>query len=82
MGYYKRLMIEAMQPKEEPPMEVLGWVPVKARLPEEGVDVLVMTKYGMHVASLGEDGLWNASHGDSWEFPNPTYWMPLPEPPG
>ena len=52
MGYYKRLMIEAMQPKEEPPMEVLlprghgmtitpqPWIPVSERLPEEGVEVL------------------------------------------
>jgi hypothetical protein len=61
--------------------QVQQWIPVEERLPEEDVDVLVMTKYGMHVASLDEDGLWNASHGDSWEFPNPTYWMPLPEPP-
>ena len=48
MGYYKRLMIEAMQPKEEPPMEVLlpkgykmtitpqPWIPVREQLPEEG----------------------------------------------
>ena len=57
------------------------WIPVGKRLPEEDVDVLVMTKYGMHVASLDEDGLWNASHGDSWEFPNPSHWQPLPEPP-
>ena len=27
-GILQRLMIEAMQPKEEPPMEVLGWIPV------------------------------------------------------
>ena len=58
-----------------------AWIPVSERLPEEDVDVLAMTKYGMHVASLDEDGLWNASHGDSWEFPNPSHWMPLPEPP-
>lgn len=57
------------------------WIPVGERLPEEDVDVLVMTHYGMHVADLGEDGLWNASHGDSWQFPEPTHWMPLPEPP-
>jgi hypothetical protein len=57
------------------------WIPVSERLPEEDVDVLVMTNYGMHVADLDEDGLWNASHGDSWQFPEPTHWMPLPEPP-
>ena len=57
------------------------WIPVSERLPEEDVDVLVITNYGMHVADLDEDGLWNASHGDSWEFPDPTHWMPLPEPP-
>ena len=57
------------------------WIPVSERLPEEDVDVLVMTNYGMHVADLDEDGTWNASHGDSWQFPEPTHWMPLPEPP-
>jgi hypothetical protein len=57
------------------------WVPVGERLPQEGVDVLVMTHYGMHVADLDEYGTWNASHGDSWQFPLPTHWMPLPEPP-
>jgi hypothetical protein len=57
------------------------WIPVSERLPEEDVDVLVMTHYGMHVADLDEDGMWNASHGDSWQFPLPTHWMPLPEPP-
>jgi hypothetical protein len=57
------------------------WIPVSERLPEEDVDVLVMTNYGMHVADIDEYGLWNASHGDSWEFPEPTHWMPLPEPP-
>lgn len=57
------------------------WIPVGERLPEEDVDVLVMTHYGMHVADLDEDGVWNASHGDSWQFPSPTHWMQLPEPP-
>jgi hypothetical protein len=58
-----------------------SWIPVSERLPEEDVDVLVMTGYGMHVADLDEYGTWNASHGDSWQFPEPTHWMPLPEPP-
>ena len=57
------------------------WVSVSDLLPEEDVDVLVMTNYGMHVADLDEDGLWNASHGDSWQFPEPTHWMLLPVPP-
>jgi len=58
-----------------------AWIPVSERLPEEDVDVLVMTNYGMHVADLDEYGTWNASHGDSWQFPKPSHWMPLPEPP-
>ena len=57
------------------------WISVEERLPEEDVNVLVRTKHGMHVAGLDEDGLWNASHGDSWQFPEPTHWMPLPSPP-
>ena len=61
--------------------KILRWIPVSERLPEEDVDVLVMTTHGMHVAGLDEYGAWNASHGDSWQFPEPTHWMPLPEPP-
>jgi hypothetical protein len=63
------------------------WIPVSERLPEEDEDVLVMTAEGkfasggMHVASLDEDGVWYPSHGDGWEFPDVTHWMPLPEPP-
>jgi hypothetical protein len=61
--------------------KILRWISVSERLPEEDVDVLVMTKHGMHVADLDEYGTWNASHGDSWQFPKPSHWMPLPEPP-
>lgn len=52
MGYYKRLMIEAMQPKEEPPMEVLGWIPVEERLPKEYETVLVATDGGVAAAEI------------------------------
>jgi hypothetical protein len=61
-----------------------GWIPVSERMPEEDEDVLVFTKDSqpeMHVASLDEDGIWYPSHGDGWEFPDVTHWMPLPEPP-
>ena len=83
MGYYKRLMIEAMEPKEEPPMEVLGWIPVKARLPEDGVWVLWFNKsWSCQLVVAKRDGesldwggdLCGTLHGF-------THWMPLPEPP-
>ena len=68
-------------------MAGMEWISVNERLPEEDEDVLVMTAEGkfasggMHVASLDEDGVWYPSHGDGWEFPDVTHWMPLPEPP-
>ena len=81
VGYYKRLMIEAMQPKEEPPMEVLGWVPVKARVPDEDKEQFL-------VASGDYIGVawWHAEpqkfiHEDIDNAWTPTHWMPLPEPP-
>jgi hypothetical protein len=68
-------------------MAGMEWISVNDRLPEEDEDVLVMTAEGkfasggMHVASLDEDGVWYPSHGDGWEFPDVTHWMPLPKPP-
>jgi hypothetical protein len=85
MGYVKDRWIEAMQPT--PQEWERRWIAVSERLPEEDEDVLVMTAEGkfasggMHVASLDEDGVWYPSHGDGWEFPDVTHWMPLPEPP-
>ena len=82
VGYYKRLMIEAMQPKEEPPMEVLGWVPVAARLPEPDVDVLVHFAIGgFEIGCIeGLSGHWLCARDVCSD--EATHWMPLPEPPG
>ena len=83
MGYYKRLMIEAMQPKEEPPMEVLGWVPVAARLPDDGVWVLWFNKsWNCQLVVAKRDGESLDWGGDLCHaLSGFTHWMPLPETP-
>lgn len=83
MGYYKRLMIEAMQPKEEPPMEVLGWIPVEERLPEDGQSVIACFEGGGMTRQVGEAtfdkrGGWFSTERGAW---GASHWMPLPEPP-
>lgn len=66
----------------------LRWIPVTDRLPETGVDVLVMFPQNMAVASR-DMGEWVVNSGDGWctdvnlsdDEKEPTHWMPLPEPP-
>jgi len=58
--------------------KVPRWIPVSERLPEQREDVLVFTQYGTHVAARNEYGEWYPSHGDGWQFPEPTHWMPMP----
>lgn len=88
MGYVKRREIESLEPREEPPMDVLGWVPVSERLPEEGVVVLAYlpkqadVESGVYAAMLSKlqtlKGTFSTSFGFGFEA---THWMPLPEPP-
>ena len=89
MGLLKRRIIEAMEPKEEPPMTApLGWIAVTERLPEDGEDVLVRIRYGHKFVCavayrVSGNDCWTISVGDFFDFPNEqaTHWMPLPEPP-
>jgi hypothetical protein len=55
------------------------WIPVDERLPELGVDVLVLQRSGeCEVAwRRGHDGNWSA-YSALGEI---THWMPLPKPP-
>ena len=56
------------------------WIPVKERLPEEGVSVAVIEPPHSNVTGAmfcGEAG-WR---GDCDRFIAVTHWMPLPEPP-
>ena len=83
MGYVKRREIEALEPREEPPMEVLGWVPVSERLPEMGARVMVGHAVDGWVG-IGErvlTGTYLHWEDDGEDLHDPTHWMPLPEPP-
>lgn len=83
MGYVKRMEIEALEPREEPPMEVLGWIPVNERLPESGETVLVWHHGEVQMAWLNHftNGVAYFVRDTHYNF-EPTHWMPLPEPPG
>ena len=80
MGHVKRREIEALEPREEPPMEVLGWIPVSERLPEVDENVLASAAGEVGIAHRYVDGwYWDV---DEWHKPfTPTHWQPLPSPP-
>ena len=86
MGTLKRRIIEAKEPKEEPPMDVRGWIPVSERLPEKGVPVIGWFPGATQSfeCSLNEhDGVW-CDYGTGiylYENERPTHWMPFPDGP-
>lgn len=51
------------------------WIPVKERLPDDGVQVLACTKHGKPFPAHCRDGKWRVSHSVII-----THWMPLPTP--
>jgi Protein of unknown function (DUF551) len=57
------------------------WIPVGEQMPNQDQCVLTYTDFGMHVASVNEYQQWGPNHGDGWDFPTVTHWMPLPPPP-
>ena len=81
---------------DQNPKIVMKWVSVQDKLPEEMLDVLILTKEGYinlaHYANeyLPED-CWkhffpinedpDDNFGHSYYVRNITHWMPLPEPP-
>lgn len=63
---------------------VQKWIPVTERLPEEWVDVLVLSRYGFCEVAvyLGIPGKWRITwNHDLFEVDSITHWMLLPEPP-
>ena len=79
MGYVKRREIESLEPREEPPTEVLGWVPVLDKWPLVDEWVLVSRLGGRLVCEAQHKGKGTFMRGESEV--HPTHWMPLPEPP-
>lgn len=64
--------------------KMIGWISVKDRLPEVGVSVLALDRYGnihnRYMYRCGDGGAeWTAEHLVSRK--DITHWMPLPEPP-
>ena len=85
MGSLKRCIIEDMEPKAEPPMEVLGWISVGERLPEDDQHVVAwdsQNKIAVVAYRFGESS-WCMNAGDEYGFDAHavTHWMPLPGPP-
>ncbi len=69
---------------EQGKQDAMKWIPVTERLPEEWVDVLVLSKYGFCEVAvyLGIKGKWRITwNHDLFEVDSVTHWMPLPEPP-
>ena len=63
-------------------LEAAGWISVKDRLPEVGVDVLTASKAGyesFYMVDCIVNGDWWLQAGE--EVLPVTHWMPLPEPP-
>ena len=82
MGYVKRREIEALEPREEPPMEVLGWIPVSERLPVDIPHGYCLVTDGTNVGTAHWSNSGNCfDHCSDRDYWKPTHWMPLPEPP-
>jgi hypothetical protein len=61
-------------------MDVLGWVPVIARLPEPGRDVLVSDCLRCGVAQFAWGKTYDVTRQEWYGTAIvPMYWMPLPE---
>lgn len=92
MSTLKRREIEAMEPKEEPPIDVLGWISVDERLPDlvnskdaryvtkerYSDPVLVFDGSEVHVGTYGDVEGWLSGYET---LDSVTHWMPLPAPP-
>lgn len=62
---------------------VFGWISVKDRLPEKGVEVLVWSWHTKltRVWTLDEGGVWEDEYGYLQDFEDVTHWMPIPPTP-
>ena len=61
---------------------VQNWIPVTERLPEPGVWVLGVDKYGIEISVLQYqdwNDYWEAQYGEGCPGALISHWMPLPE---
>lgn len=79
------IQIRDMESKLQELKEHIRWIPIKEKLPEEGVDVLVCDKYGEIRIANGEYVTFEDWKTWGWDINGFTFgkvvaWKPLPEP--
>ena len=68
--------LRAQQEQESKPLN--GWISVKDRLPEDQVEVLVLTRSKKGMRNV-DKGYWSIDHFIHRGCAQVTHWMPLPE---
>ena len=68
--------LRAQQEQESKPLN--GWISVKDRLPEDQVEVLVLTRSKKGMRNV-DKGYWSIDHFVHRGCAQVTHWMPLPE---
>lgn len=77
-------MIMPYTPEQESVEIIPRWIPVSERLPEEWVDVLVLSECGFCEVAVylgGHSNKWRVTWNHDMLDGDVTHWMPLPEPP-
>jgi hypothetical protein len=74
--------IAAANEPEDDEEDGMEWIPVRERLPEPGVRVLIFCPLAepneVAAAVLRHEGMWRMDDGEVYGETEPTHWMPLP----
>ena len=77
--------IAAANEPEDDEEDGMEWIPVRERLPEPGVRVLIFCPLAepneVAAAVLRHEGMWRMDDGEVYGETEPTHWMPFPAPP-